>query len=418
MKIRSIAYFTQYTHLSAIEEVRVYSPLKTAGLNVIAGIKRDTLNLKGVDQADLILFQRDFAQDLNRYEQIVNYGRSQNKAIVYDIDDLLLFLPETHPDRLSSNFGPALLPMFQSIIEAGLVTVSTQKLKETLLSFNSNITVLPNYLDESIWQLKNPIKEDKKDRPITLGYMGGGSHTPDLEFIVPVLSNLFNRYKNKLQFIVWGLEPPKALLRFPQTKWIRVSSYNYRDFAKYFQKQQADIFIAPLVDNLFNRCKSAIKFLEYAALGSPCVFSKLDPYKDVIIDGYNGFLANSDDEWQESLIRLIENKDLRYELALNAQETVRENWLLSKNAQKWPAAYQNVNNIAPVQSGQAVTFQFPLFKSITQQIFELSQNQKIERQSLNHQLQIERQNFDHQLEEQDHQLQEQDHQLQERDQNS
>ena len=44
---------------------------------------------------------------------------------------------------------------------------------------------------------------------------------------------------------------------------------DYKDFATFFQTQSADIFIAPLVDNIFNQCKSPIKFFEYSALGVP-----------------------------------------------------------------------------------------------------------------------------------------------------
>jgi hypothetical protein len=43
-----------------------------------------------------------------------------------------------------------------------------------------------------------------------------------------------------------------------------------------------DFGIAPLVENSFNRGKSALKFLEYAALGIPGIFSNVGEYGDVV----------------------------------------------------------------------------------------------------------------------------------------
>jgi hypothetical protein len=40
-----------------------------------------------------------------------------------------------------------------------------------------------------------------------------------------------------------------------------------------------DIFLAPLVDNIFNRCKSNLRFLEGAALKAKVVASYVEPFK-------------------------------------------------------------------------------------------------------------------------------------------
>lgn len=385
MKINSVAFFTHYTHTSAIEVYRVFSPLKEAGFNIISGIKDGQVNFEAIDQAELILCQRDFGQDLTRYEKLVKYARTQRKPIVFDIDDLLIEIPEIHPDRLNLTFNHAVLPMIRSISEADLVTVSTKKLKETLTSFNPNIVVLPNYLDTSIWQLREPRLNNIEDSPITIGYMGGGSHTSDLEYIQPVISDLLTRYENKIKFVVWGLQPPKELLRFAQTKWIRISTYSYEDFVNFFQRQQADIFIAPLVDNLFNRCKSEIKFLEYSALGSPTLASNLEPYNSIIKNGQNGFLASNYEEWTEYLIQLIENHDLRYKIALSALETVKNDWLISNNSDRWKSSYQNIKSEG-LNIETHVILKKPLFNSITQQIFDLDQYQKKEIRNLHEKL--------------------------------
>jgi len=375
MKINSIAFFTHYSHTSAIEVYRVLSPLKEAGIDIKYGIKDNQVNFDAIDQSDFVLIQRDFAQEFNRYETVVNYARSKQKAIVYDIDDLLIDLPDIHPDRIHRTFTHALLPIIQSITESDLITVSTEKLKEVLSPYNPNITVLPNCLDTNYWQFKKPTLKTIDDTPITIGYMGGGSHTPDLEFIESLISKLLTKFGDRIQFCVWGLKPPKSLLQSPQVRWIRVSTYSYAEFVNFFQRQEADIFIAPLVDNLFNRCKSEIKFLEYSTLGSATVASNLEPYNSIIKNGENGFLASSLAEWETYLTQLIEDRELRFKISLNAQQTVQDNWLISKNAYRWTAAYQNLESISGKIEGPVVLGQ-PLFNSLTRQLYDLDQHQK------------------------------------------
>lgn len=375
MKIDSVAFFTHYTHTSAIEVYRVLSPLKEAGIEINYGIKDNQVKFDSIDQSDFVLLQRDFAQNLDRYETVVNYARSRNKPIVLDIDDLLIDLPENHPDNIYRTFTHALLPIIRSITEADLVTVSTTKLREVLSPYNPNISVLPNYLDTAYWQFKEPKLKAIDDTPITIGYMGGGSHTPDLGYIEPVISNLLAKFGDRIKFCVWGLKPPASLLQLPQTKWIRVSTYSYADFVDFFQRQEADIFIAPLVDNLFNRCKSEIKFLEYSTLGSAIVASNLEPYNSVIKNGVNGFLASDYVDWETYLTRLIENNELRYKISLNAQLTVKDSWIISQNAKKWTEVYQNVESLSEERES-SVNLGQPLFNSITRQMFELDQHQK------------------------------------------
>jgi len=242
--------------------------------------------------------------------------------VVFDLDDPLFYLPENHPDRQTALYGPFLLPMFQALMEADLVSVPIPKLRDVLANYNDNVVVLPNYFDDNLWRLTPPVLKNSSNGMLTIGYMGTDTHKPDLGYITPVLLDLIKRYPQKLRFHFWGVQPPAELESLPQVKWTPWYSFLYKDFAELFQTQSADIFVAPLVDNLFNRCKSPIKFFEYSALGAPGVFSRLDPYADIVTHGHDGLLASSLDEWTDCLIQLVENDELRFQLATNAQATI------------------------------------------------------------------------------------------------
>ena len=76
-------------------------------------------------------------------------------------------------------------------MEADLVTVATPRLQSVLASYNNNVVVLPNYFDDTLWQLRPPVLKSK-DEMLTIGYMGGNSHKPDIEYLMPVLLDLIS----------------------------------------------------------------------------------------------------------------------------------------------------------------------------------------------------------------------------------
>ena len=353
MEVKNIVCYSNYlNNQDAMAHLRIIGPFRQAGINIINGWEKGKPQSLRVSDGDIVFIQREFPAWFGDYQKIVEDARLMGKPIVFDLDDLLFFLPESHPDRKSQYFVPSLLPMYEALKEADLVTVSTPKLKEVLSRYNQNVVVLPNYFDETLWQLRPPVLKPRGEI-LTIGFMGGNSHIPDIEYVLPVLQDLIKRYHGQIRLSFWGLQPPAALLSLPQVVWTPHYSDVYKEFSTFFQTQSADIFIAPLVDNLFNRSKSPLKFFEYTALGTACVLSRLETYTDVVTHGYNGLLASSLDEWTDCLIQLIENGELRLRLAYNAQSLIRKDWLLSQNAFRWQEVFRNLSGeISPKPQDQ------------------------------------------------------------------
>jgi glycosyltransferase involved in cell wall biosynthesis len=84
----------------------------------------------------------------------------------------------------------------------------------------------------------------------------------------------------------------------------------------------ADLNLAPLVDNPQRRAKSAVKYLEAAAVGVPTLAARLEPYSYAIIDGVTGALAETPAEWAAELARLAGDRELRRELGAAARRHV------------------------------------------------------------------------------------------------
>lgn len=343
-----IVGFSAYPWDHALTLLRLVEPIQQAGLQFLRGNDYERVFLDQISLADLVVIQRDFPRWKESYLKVMERARSEGKPVVYESDDLLLELPEDHPDKPIHYYTKALFPMLRAVVEADALTGTTPALCAYLRPFNENIYLLPNYLVDRFWPLKEA-PELRNSPTVIIGYMGSNTHAADLEMITPVLGELLDRYGEKISLRFWGGEPPEKLHSDPRVEWDSFQTTDYGAFADHFSKQQCDIFVAPLKDTLFNRCKSPIKYLEYSSMAIPGVYSRVAPYESVIQQGENGFLAGSQDEWKDFLMRLIESPETRLEMGALAAGTVNDSWLLSKNAHEWRDVYTQVFNT--VQAG-------------------------------------------------------------------
>ncbi len=350
----SLAVYTADAWEHVCPVVRITGPARQAGIEVIhgnewvpGGNRSPELRVYPgrVADGDLVVIQRDFPcgggdSDASPYEQVMHEAHRLGKRVVYELDDLLPELPLEHPG--ARRYLPGRLAILRAIVEADAVVGSTPKICEYLSQFNSQVLHIPNYLDDQLWKLRKSNPKSWKPNPLVIGYLGSASHLSDLDMVVPVLQRLLERHATSLILRFWGLTPPPSLRRLPNVEWNPVGLVAYRDFARFFSSQECDLAIAPLQDNVFNRGKSPIKFLEYSALSIPGVYSRLDPYAQVVRDGKNGLLAGSLEEWEAQLTALIEDRSLRGRLGDAALETVRRDWLLSEHADGWAKAYHAI----------------------------------------------------------------------------
>jgi processive 1,2-diacylglycerol beta-glucosyltransferase len=350
--LHTVVGYSAYRWEHALTTLRIVHPLQQAGLQFIPGNLLSDINLDNVSLADVVVVQREFPDAYEIYEQIAARAHAEGKPLVYEIDDLLLEIPDEHPDRLLDYYTPSLFSILRAVVEADLVTTTTPALQSYLRPFNPNITLLPNTLDDSLWSIRPPRppvnsqSPKPNPTPVTIGYMGSDTHSPDLQTLLPAFLGLLRRYGQNISFRFWGGEPPAELRVHSNVEHIPLAIASYVDFAAFFSQVEADIFIAPLNDSLFNRCKSPLKYFEYSSQGFPGVYSRIFPYESVITHGKNGLLASTPEEWETCLAQLIDDPPLRYQLALEAQRDVQAHWLLSQHAYKWKEAYQKAAALA------------------------------------------------------------------------
>lgn len=275
--------------------------------------------------ADAMICQRTTVTSIAAIDKITTHCRKRNIRIVYDIDDLLLALPDEHPER--DIYAPKSAGVFRWLLEADEVWVSTEALRRRISQINPRANVVPNYIDDAVWtKPKASVATHDPKYPVRLLYMGTTTHIADFELVKKTLKKLEKEFSKSIEICLIGILPNGSgenwykIITSPETV-----GGKYPLFVNWMSNKPAfDIGIAPLLDNEFNQCKSEIKFLDYSALGLATVASDLDGYS-LIRNGENGFrVKNTEEAWYEALKMLISDPVLRRQIQLTAQKDVFE----------------------------------------------------------------------------------------------
>lgn len=278
----------------------------------------------------------------------------RDHKLVWETDDDLWHVDPTNV-RAMRVFTPELLAAVENCATtAHMITVSTEPLAEVMRQFNPNVHVLPNHVDDGLFQV-----ERKRADQLTIGWAGGDSHYRDLDMIArPVRRFLERNPKVGLHIIgaeyrdVLGVShQPHLFINDKGQKRAcdgikgRTADVRHTGWSKslmgYYQAIDFDIGLAPLIPSVFNRSKSHIKALEYAALGIPVIASDEPPYRDFVVDGVTGFLVKRDHEWGLRLRDLVNDHAMRESMGAKAREharqfSIKEGWKL------WETAYRTL----------------------------------------------------------------------------
>lgn len=177
--------------------------------------------------------------------------------------------------------------------------------------------------DYNMWGHHKMVREDAKS--VRVMWQGGDSHYADWTSIRSEIGKTCRIWPN-LKWVIWGTEFHWVHSEIPDEQFEHYPWVPYGAFRTVWGMMDFDFMVCPLVDNVFNQGKSAIKFYEAAARPDPkpVLAARVPPYSDEIVDGETGLLYSNGKEFLEKFGALVENPDLRARLARRATEWVRE----------------------------------------------------------------------------------------------
>ena len=242
------------------------------------------------------------------------YGKSL--PLIVDCDDDLLNVPSYNTAFknyvATKEAKRAALWNFRC---ADALTVSTPPLVPLYAPYNKNITALPNCIHPPEWAdlPRNPRRADSAD--VRIAFAGGIGRKGDLDMIQGAIENVM-RQRPQVRLLFMGMMPDWV---YEQWACNAIDPYANRAFfigdtdVRTYRDTMAwlapDIFIAPVLPNLFNAAKSNLKAMEAPLLGAVPVCSDWETYSNVPTDA--AFKCSTEYEWRETLLALIDDPALR-----------------------------------------------------------------------------------------------------------
>lgn len=246
---------------------------------------------------------------------LIRKRKLDKKLTVYEIADDLKALQPWNPvySFYENKENVSLVYRLASYCDA--LQVTSPELQRLYGHLNANCEVFPNQIAHL-----PPERVLKESSEIVIGWGGSHGHLEDMSEIAEPLMRWIMTRSNVILHLMCS-EPIRNLfdpLPAHKKRYTPPGSIDkYYDFLT-----QIHIGIAPLMDTAFNRSRSDIKFLEYAASGVVPVLARLEPYSSSVKNGKTGFLYEGTSELIDILSRLIEDASLSRKVVKEARKYV------------------------------------------------------------------------------------------------
>ncbi|MDM8558081.1 sulfotransferase [Candidatus Parabeggiatoa sp. HSG14] len=290
-------------------------------------------------QADTLLFHNALHDEhLNALQQLRRFSHCFK---VFGQDDLIYALPKTNP-YYKTNYKDIKQRVHRAITFSDRLIVTTEPLVDAYRFLNTDIRLIPNYIEYARWKDLSPQRQ--QGRKPRIGWAGAAQHQGDLRLIMSLVKAL----AQEVEWVFFGL-CPKELKEYIH------ECYGMVPFEQYPAKLASlnlDLAIAPLEQNTFNEAKSNLRLLEYGILGYPVVCSDIYPYQNAPVTR----VANTEHAWLEAVRARIDDLENTAKEGDNLKKWVINNWLLEDHLTQWGEAL-NIMNFTPhkkdvlIQSG-------------------------------------------------------------------
>lgn len=303
---------------------RLYSDgraLEKAGLT-LAGLANRFYDVALSSRYDAVFVLREaFALGPPFIEALM---RRVSAKFIFDFDDAI-YLPslayQNPIDRLRDWSKTAKIISFTDTIIVGnehLAKYTRQHAKP-----HARIEILPTVVDTDVYA---PISNKSSNGEVTIGWIGTPRGSRYVEDLKNVFARLSQRYK-QLNFVFVGASSFA-------TDGLPIEFRNWNLAREPSDIANFDIGIMPLTDDEETRGKCGFKLIQYMSSGVAAVASPVGMNNEIISSDHNGLFAETEEQWEENLARLVEEQLFRQRLASNGRQSVIDNYSLAVCAPK------------------------------------------------------------------------------------
>lgn len=277
----------------------------------------------GATGVDAVFVQREAALIGPAYTEFML--RSLRRVpIIMDFDDAIweLNLPRSaHPIAARMLKDPT--KCWRTMRRAACVIAGSEYLAERAREVNSNVEVVPTVVSSKTWTpLPRRLQgELRAAGPPRLGWVGTHTTAHQLELVEPALRQL-RAEGHDFEVHVVGAASDFEL------RTVEVQTRPWRLDQEVQEFQHIDIGLAPMHAEPLYQGKCGFKQLQYMAVGAPFVSSWVGGARDFVVDGENGLVAHTADDWYGHLKSLLESQELRSRLSQNGRRLVETEYCI------------------------------------------------------------------------------------------
>lgn len=299
--------------------------IRLAGIGDVTDMTKMILDKSFYRDIKTITLQRQASDHQKEFMKFLKSIQSEiGFKLIYEVDDVVF--REEIPDYNASKFGFDDDNIRQNCIEminmVDEVTVTCKFMRDLYVekTGKKEITAVPNFMP--YWWIGHQYDYrkicdnfEKYKRKPRIVYAGSGAHfdmknkvgqQDDFSHVLKFIID--NRHK--YQFVFIGAYPP-PLQPYVVAREIEFHPWkSLLEYPTFLASLNAQLFIAPLQDNNFNKAKSDIKFIEAAQLGIPCLCQDLVTYSSA-----PDFLRfTTAEDLEDKIQKLLKNKAGYYRL--------------------------------------------------------------------------------------------------------
>ncbi len=300
-------------------------------LGVLSGFLKRVLTLFIIPGFDFIFIHRE-ATPLGPpwFEWIAS--KIFRKKVIYDFDDAIWL---TLTSKENSFAAKLRWPSKTESICTWSYSVScgNNYLASFAKQYNQRVIVNPTTIDVRNVHNPNLFPPKIKSNRLVIGWTGTHSTLTYLDLIVPVIQSLEKKLLDRFEFHVIADKNPN----------FELSSFHFIKWSKETEIQdllQFDIGLMPLTNDLWAKGKCGFKALQYMAMGIPVIASPVGVNKDIIDEGVNGFLCKSLSQWEEKIVQLIKDHELRRRMGDAGRLKIMNNYSLDSNSDNFLSLFE------------------------------------------------------------------------------
>lgn len=278
-------------------------------LIVINAFRQRLRDIKTAKNCDAIFIYREaFMIGTTYFEKKLS---KLNIPIIFDFDDSI-WLNDTSDGNQKFAWLKKPTKTAEICKLSNLVIVGNKFLSEYAKKHNQNVIIIPTTINTNYHK---PLKNKGHKDTICIGWTGTTTTLKHYDTAIPILKKIKEKYGDKVYFkVIVNSQKWERDIDVKLVKWTKENEIK--------ELCEFDIGIMPLPNDEWSKGKCGFKGIQCMALEIPVIMSPVGVNTEIIKNGKNGYLANSEKEWFDTLSLLIDSFVLRQEIGKSARITI------------------------------------------------------------------------------------------------